>query len=255
MSAPAGIPAKKTIDDFRARWPHGSALSAKVMQESASRACLVSFSRGKDSIAATLALKEQGAFDQIVPFYAERVPGLSFIEESLAYYERVLFEQRIRVYPHPALYQQLNEHVFQSPCRVNVTRAAKLPEYDYTAIQEACVSDAKLPAGTYTATGLRSADSILRRTAIWNHGPITRKKQTFMPIWDFNKEDIVGLIRRHNIKLPKDYLHNGKTQDGLMAENIIWIRDQYPDDYKKILDWYPMIDAEVFRYEMLWGMR
>ena len=78
--------------------------SEQVLAEARRRSprVLLSFSTGKDSIAAALALRRAG-FDEVQPFYMYQVPGnLEFIEESLAYYERTLFDgvHIVRV-PHP----------------------------------------------------------------------------------------------------------------------------------------------------------
>ena len=68
------------------------------------RPILLAFSRGKDSIAAWLALRAAGI--QVHAFYLYSVPGLlAFERDSLAYFEDV-FGQRIHRYPHPSLHRQ-----------------------------------------------------------------------------------------------------------------------------------------------------
>lgn len=63
---------------------------------------LISFSCGKDSLAAWLWLRERGI--QLVPYYLYWVPGLSFVEEALAYYEEFFGTHIIRL-PHPYFYR------------------------------------------------------------------------------------------------------------------------------------------------------
>jgi tRNA(Ile)-lysidine synthase TilS/MesJ len=53
---------------------------------------LLAFSRGKDSIAVALALRDK---IEVVPFHYDDLPGLEFVEESLAYYEKHLFGRHI----------------------------------------------------------------------------------------------------------------------------------------------------------------
>jgi hypothetical protein len=48
---------------------------------------LLAFSRGKDSIAVALALRDD---IEVIPFHYDDLPGLEFVEESLAYYEKNL---------------------------------------------------------------------------------------------------------------------------------------------------------------------
>src|SRR5688572_24914779 len=73
--------------------------------------CLLAFSTGKDSIGAYIKLRRH--FSDIIPFYLYLVPGLSFVEESLQYYESIMGRRIIRL-PHPSLYRWLNALVFQA---------------------------------------------------------------------------------------------------------------------------------------------
>lgn len=71
---------------------------------------LLAFSRGKDSIATWLTLRDAGF--RVVAFHMEIVPGLSFVEESLKYYED-LFGQHIYRVLHPNLYHWIATGVAQ----------------------------------------------------------------------------------------------------------------------------------------------
>ncbi len=66
-------------------WPNGSETIAKMAARSPR--VLLSFSRGKDSIAMWLAMR--GHFEKIVPYYFYLVPGLlDFEKRSLEFYEK-----------------------------------------------------------------------------------------------------------------------------------------------------------------------
>lgn len=56
----------------------------KRVKEITGDTILLSFSGGKDSIAMWLYLREHF---EIIPYFLYWVPGLSFVEESMAYYE------------------------------------------------------------------------------------------------------------------------------------------------------------------------
>ena len=75
---------------------------------------LLSFSRGKDSIGAWLALRE--CFDYIIPVFLYLIPGLEFEEESLQYYEN-FFGTRIIRLPHPSAYRLITNMIYQVPQR------------------------------------------------------------------------------------------------------------------------------------------
>ena len=85
---------------------------------------LLAFSTGKDAIAAWLAIREH--FDRVHPYYLYLVPGLEFVEESLAYYER-FFGVKIARLPHPSVHRWLNNFTFQPPERCAVIEQARLP--------------------------------------------------------------------------------------------------------------------------------
>ncbi|MDR1744654.1 MAG: hypothetical protein LBS30_02760, partial [Planctomycetota bacterium] len=92
----------------------------QVMEEIAALSggrCLLAFSRGKDSIAAWLELRESGLFPEIVPFHLNLIPGMRFIEDSLDYFED-WFQTRIIRLPHISFYRMLGNCVLQPPERV-----------------------------------------------------------------------------------------------------------------------------------------
>ena len=68
----------------------GTEASRRLCEEISSMTggrCLLGFSRGKDSIAAWLYLR--GFFSEVIPFHCSSIPHLSFVDESLDYYEDV----------------------------------------------------------------------------------------------------------------------------------------------------------------------
>ena len=91
-------------------WPDSRATCAQIA--TISPTVLLAFSRGKDSVAAWLLMREY--FTEIVPYFMYRVPDLSFEEDSLRYYEDY-FGVKIMRLPHPSLWRMLRNNVFQSP--------------------------------------------------------------------------------------------------------------------------------------------
>jgi hypothetical protein len=83
---------------------------------------LLGFSRGKDSIAAALAIRDQL---DVYPVFFYVIPGLGFIEEGLEYYSRVLFGgRRVIQFPEAAFYKWLNGGLLQTPHTHEVIKAA-----------------------------------------------------------------------------------------------------------------------------------
>lgn len=214
------------------------------------RRCLLSFSCGKDSIGAWLKLRDN--FDYILPYYLYPVPGLEFVEDSLLYYEQ-FFGTRILRLPHPSLYRWLNNFVFQPPDRWRIIQELALPEFDYDGINTVLKEDYNLPNPTYQASGVRMNDSLQRRTAMLTHGPLSEKRQTFCPVFDWTADDLYNAISKAGVKLPIDYKWFGRTFDGLDYRFLKPIKDNAPRDYQRILEWFPLADLEIFRREQRKG--
>jgi 3'-phosphoadenosine 5'-phosphosulfate sulfotransferase (PAPS reductase)/FAD synthetase len=210
---------------------------------------LLAFSRGKDSLAAWLALRDAGV--EVRPFHLYLVPGLEFVDESLAFYED-FFGQRIPQLPHPSLFRWLNNLTFTPPERIRVIEAAQLPEPDYVEISRVlCAEVYGLdPATTLTADGIRAADSPNRRTAIKGHGPVRRHVMKVSPVWDWRIRHVRAALEHHACPLPVDYELFNRTFDGLDYRFLAPIKDRFPRDYQRILDWFPLADLEIFRAQL-----
>jgi hypothetical protein len=211
-----------------------------------SKETLLAFSTGKDAIAAWLAIRD--SFDRVEPYYLYLVPGLEFVEESLDYYEK-FFGKKINRLPHPSLHRWLNTYTFQPPERRIVIQQAQLPWHTYGDIRTALIEDLGLGEDTYVADGVRAADSPMRLVSIKKHGPISHAQHKYHCIWDWKKADLVECFKRHNISLPVDYSMFGRSFDGLDLRFLVPLKKHRPKDYAKVLEWFPLADLEVFRWE------
>jgi len=106
------VPLDPTADQTAPIIIDGAQPSVDVRAELArqGRPVLLALSRGKDSLAAWLALRDSGV--EVRPFHLYLVSGLEFVDESLAEYER-FFRTPIPQLPHPSLYRWLNALMFQ----------------------------------------------------------------------------------------------------------------------------------------------
>lgn len=207
---------------------------------------ILAFSCGKDAIAAWLAMR--GIFEKIVPYYLYLIPGLEFIDESICYYER-FFETKIIRLPHPSCHRMLNNLVFQAPENCLVIEQAMLPSHTYEDVRSAVVGISGVDEKTYVADGVRAADSPIRRVSFATHGPISHNQKKFHPVWDMKKADLVSLFRKFSVKLPVDYQLFGRSFDGLDLRFLLPIKKHLPADYRRILEFFPLAELEIFRWE------
>ena len=205
---------------------------------------ILSFSRGKDSIAAWLQLLRYGL--KVVPVHLYLVPGISFVEESLKYYERY-FSTKIINLPHPSLFRWLKNFTFQSPENLCRIERSHLPQTSYDDLFGWVRRDTYLPLSTPVAVGVTVNDSPNRRASIKRWGPYNQKRRQFYPVFDWNKARIVEACEGPG--LPVDYRMFGRSWDGLDYRFLKPIHDNYPQDYQRILDVFPMAELELLRME------
>lgn len=206
---------------------------------------LLSFSCGKDSWAAWLSAREYFDF---TPYYLYLVPGLEFVDDYLDYAERVLGKHIVRL-PHPTFYHWVNNAIFQPPERLRTIVAVGWPSFDYDDMRGAVIEDCGLPADVWTATGVRAADSPMRRASLIKNQGVNAKRMYFYPCWDWKKDRLLAELAAANIRLPVDYKVFGRSFDGLDLRFLVKIKEHFPRDYQTILDWFPLVDMEIARYE------
>lgn len=212
------------------------------------RPVLLAFSRGKDSIAAWLALRDAGV--DVIPYHMYLVPDLAFVAESLAYFAD-WFGYKIHNIPHPSLYRWIGSCTFQAPERLAIIEAARLPSPEYASIIGMLRTDLGLPADTWIADGVRACDSPVRRLSIARHGPMKAGSRKVSAIWDWSVAEVRERIEAAGVELPVEYEWFGRSFDGLDHRFLGPLRDHAPDDYQRVLDWFPLADLELFRREMM----
>lgn len=210
---------------------------------------LVSFSGGKDSLCMWLRLRKAGF--KIMPFYMYLCPDLQFVERGLAYYESVL-ETPITRFPHPSLFRLLRESVCASPATDVVLGEFRngegLWEFNYQDVYAAVKHLRGLPQDTFVALGVRLSDSLFALERVRN-GVIRDDLHVFFPIWDLDKHRLIVEIKRAGVKLPVDYRLFGRSLDGIYRKFTEPIKKHYPDDYERLRQFFPMVEADIQRWK------
>jgi hypothetical protein len=229
--------------------PLSGADATKLIREQ-SDTIMLAFSCGKDSVAAWLAIRD--IFPHIIPYYMYLVPDLEFVEESLEYYENY-FDTRIMRVPNPNLYRMLNKLTFQPPERCAVIEAARIWEFSPEDLREAMVDQLDIDPETFTAVGVRAADSPQRRMACNSWGPINWDTKSFWPVHDMYKDELIELVKAHDIRLASDYDLFGRSFDGIDFRFTLPLKEKRPRDYAKILEWFPLAELDIMRYSLKGG--
>lgn len=227
----------------------GQPTSAEVRKKlaEAGKPVLVAFSTGKDALATELALRDAGVETHLAYLYL--VPGLEFVDKTLAMQEEQLGKP-IHRYPHPSLWRMLNNLVYQPPERCAIIEAARMPTVEYDEMWGYIRKDLGMPQDTLVADGVRAADSIQRRASLSSHGVLKPVKKKVSPIADWVKAEVMGRIEQEGIKLPVDYEWFGRSFDGIDYRFIEPLRRHAPEDYERILEWFPLAELDIMRVEM-----
>lgn len=234
------------MNESKPKLPSGREV-VRIMRERTDT-ILLSFSGGKDSLCMWLRLRKAGF--KIVPFYMYLCPDLQFVERSLAYYES-FFETPITRFPHPSLFRWLRDSVFASPGTDAVLDEMRESEgiwdCNYQDVYAAVKYLHGLPQGTFVALGTRLSDSLFALERIRN-GVIREDEHIFFPIWDLDKHRLIVEIKRAGVKLPVDYRLFGRSFDGIYRKFTEPIKKHFPDDYQRLTTFFPMIEADIFRW-------
>lgn len=197
---------------------------------------MVGFSTGKDSCVVIDLCFEY--FSNVQPFFMYLIPGLEFQEETLRKYERRYGTEIIRL-PHFEVSSFYRNGVFRKN-DYTVETIKINDEYDWLRSQ----TNIK-----YIASGERIADSIVRRGRLHNSGSIDLKQGKFYPIIDWNKANVMEYIAKRNLYLSKDNRKFGFSFNGLKEEQLAFIKRNYVNDFKTILDYFPEVEIAVDKYE------
>lgn len=208
---------------------------------------LLAFSRGKDSLAAWVILREAGF--HVVPFHMCLVPNLAFVERSLCQFETHFDTPIIRVM-HPNFFHWLKTAAFQTPSScpslIPAIERGLLPHLTYPQIDKAVGRMVGLEH-PWCATGMRAVDSARRAVTVKRFGAIQTTRHSFVPIFDMKKAEQLQVLQRAKIKLPIDYALFGRSFDGIDWRFLAPLYRYLPEDYARIVRWFPLVHLEFAR--------
>lgn len=208
--------------------------SLKILQELAekSEVGLVGYSGGKDSLVLLdLACR---VFKKVKCYHLYFVPGLHHIERQLDFAcDR--FGVEIEQYPHFTMVDALRRGIYCDKAH------DELPKYGLDDIYQKAMHD----AGTsFVMTGARAADSPTRRRFMGAHRGM--RSHIVYPIAGWHKYDVLGYLKLRNIPIPNTS-KSASTGVDLSAKSLDWLHKTYPEDFEKLLEYFPYAEAAIWR--------
>lgn len=192
------------------------------------------FSSGKDSIATLDLCKKFIPTVKVVHLYS--VPGLSYRERFFKFYENK-YNIKIDQYP----------QVDVSKIMANAAFSAK--KRDIPRIKQADMELflRKKYNISYIAYGYRKDESLQRRGQLTKCDCIEKQFKRVFPVAEWSQKDILNYLKKEKLPLPIEYSYHFRDINFFESESLIWLYQNYPEDFEKVKKTYPFIEAELFR--------
>lgn len=203
------------------------------------REAIVAFSTGKDA-AATLDLCVKH-FDRVEAFYMYLVPDLEFQERYLRARERQ-YSIPIHRIPHWTLADMYRGASLRFPTKQSNVRQVRIRDtYAYMR---------KKTGIEWVATGERCQESLERNAQIRRVEGVNPKRRVFWPVGFWSESQVFSYLKQCGLALSSEYNHNaGGSFSCLWYHHLAPIRDRFPEDFAKIVKFFPFIPAQMMRYE------
>lgn len=199
-------------------------------------AVLVAFSGGKDSLVCLdLAVKH---FKRVVPFFLFLVPDLRCIDERLQKAVDI-YKLKIVTYPHFLLFNLMAQGIY---CKKTLSSARWMREFGLTDIYKAIIHDTGI---NLIINGAKESDSLWRRQKFFKFYTF---ENAVYPLRKWRKNDVLAYLKMNGIPMPATSA-GGSTGIDLSTPSILWLNDNYPDDFMKMQSYFPFVGAVVKRRE------
>lgn len=199
-------------------------------------AVLVAFSGGKDSIVLLdLCLKY---FKTVVPFYMYFVRDLEHVNKKLDQFE-AYFKTEIIQIPHWMLSHYYARAYFRLDTKITDIKRIYVRDIENSLREKTGIE--------WVCNGMRKSDSIQRAIMFKTYylNAINFKSKRFHPVSHWASKDINIYIKLKNFPKPFDYGNKRVSGLDITKVNLKMIRDNYPEDYKKVLAEFPLADSQL----------
>ena len=224
---------------LKARIIHSQLLLDKARQAGATRLAVM-VSSGRDSACLAHMVHRSGIPATYINLYI--VPGLEIVEEPLQALESQLGIKIVRI-PNPRRRQMLDgdflciNRVWDAKFHYSPPGAAY-----YKMIAGIAKTD-------WLTTGIARADSPRRRLSFMQApNPNANSKRVYPMEW-WRAADVTQFVKENKIVLSKSYVLQGRSFEMLSIARIYPMKHAMPEDYRKICNDFPLMDALCWLYE------
>lgn len=204
-----------------------------------SSSAILFYSGGKDSVC--LLDLMYPFFKRIYLVYMYLVNDLEHITKYLRYAQNKYPNVVIVRIPHFTLAVNLKYGVF-------TTKQIKVSQQTLSSTDKYVREQLKCPISFY---GMKMADSLARRLFLntYENKMICRATDKYYPLSKWKQGDVLSYIKNH--KLPPTINYGQGRGSGMMfdVKSLLWIRENYPQDLKKIYATFPLVRNVLIKYD------
>lgn len=213
--------------------------SKKIIKDVAEKTnrVLVFYSAGKDSIVTLDLLYEY--FDEIVCVFMYFVPDLEHINRYLDWAQVKYPKIKIVQVPHWNLSYILRGGVYCVPNpSVRVFKVGKVDE----ALRITHSID-------YSFYGMKKADGLHRRLMLDTYQDGVSNTNKVYPLVNWTNREVTAYMRAQSLPQPVRYSSNASGGVGFNIDAYLWMRNNEPNDLKKMLRAFPFSEKILLDYD------
>ncbi len=217
---------------------------------------VLSFSGGKDSIAAWCVLKDCGI--RVVPLHFDAYIKCALEDRVMEFYENFFSEKIHRVW-HTGVYDSLGQALFKEPWQCGFLQRNGMigchkAKNDgqgkaLEAITRRWMQD-NGEVGTMITKGAKRDDSMQRGLKIIQFGQINWKANYCLPVSGCTNGHIVQILNDYGCPLPSQYLAAGQSFDLVTPLQLQWVKDNDYESYLDIMAEFPLAELMQQRIDI-----
>lgn len=209
--------------------------------DSTDRVILFHSASGKDSIALLDLMHPY--FKEVVCVYMYVVKGLSHINRYLNYASNKYPNTRFVQTPHFGVYSDIKTG-YMGHAKNEKQKLYSMAQITDTVREKYGID--------WAFFGFKQSDSMNRRLMLrtYKDSAINEAQKKCYPLSSYKNADVLGYIERRGLIKPERYGKGQSAGTSISDVNyLLWLRNNFPDDLKKVISKYPMVERLLFEHD------
>lgn len=209
--------------------------------ERTDRVILFHSASGKDSIA---------LLDLISPYFKEVVCAYMYVVRDLSHINRYI-NYACNKY-HNVKYVQIPHFALYSYRRIGYMGCEKNEKQKLYNMSQLTDIVREKYGIEWAFFGFKQSDSMNRRLMLctYDMNGINAAQKKCYPLSEYKNNEVLAYIEKEGIIKPEKYGKSQSSGTDIMDINyLLFLRDKYPNDLKKVIDTFPLVERKIFEYD------